>query len=184
MLYILAAWTGYRRRELASLTLRSFDLESANPVVRVQAAYAKNKRADEIALHAYVVERFMEWLSGKNLSAVDSLFALVTEKGHYRKTSKMMRVDLGRAREAWIEEANDRPDEVARRKESDFLSYKDADGLFADFHANRHTFISNLSRAGVPWRLLRNSPGILTRDLRRIGTPTLDSMRKRRQSAR
>ena len=30
------------------------------------------------------------------------------------------------------------------------IPYRDEDGLFADFHANRHTFISNLSRAGVP----------------------------------
>ena len=29
------------------------------------------------------------------------------------------------------------------------IPYRDEEGLFADFHANRHTFISNLSRAGV-----------------------------------
>ncbi len=33
--------------------------------------------------------------------------------------------------------------------ESSFLTYCDEDGLFADFHANRHTFITNLGRAGV-----------------------------------
>lgn len=29
------------------------------------------------------------------------------------------------------------------------ISYCDEDGLYADFHANRHTFISNLAKAGV-----------------------------------
>ena len=30
-----------------------------------------------------------------------------------------------------------------------FLEYQNDAGLFADFHSNRHTFISNLSKAGV-----------------------------------
>jgi len=42
MLYVLVAWTGYRRGELASLTLRSFDLEDDTPTVSVQASYTKN----------------------------------------------------------------------------------------------------------------------------------------------
>ena len=29
------------------------------------------------------------------------------------------------------------------------IAYKSDDGLFADFHSNRHTFISNLSKAGI-----------------------------------
>ncbi|MCH7873139.1 MAG: tyrosine-type recombinase/integrase, partial [Planctomycetes bacterium] len=29
------------------------------------------------------------------------------------------------------------------------IPYQDQDGLYADFHANRHTFISNLSRSGA-----------------------------------
>lgn len=37
MLYILAAWTGYRRGELASLTLRSFNFDS-DPAVQVKAS--------------------------------------------------------------------------------------------------------------------------------------------------
>ena len=36
---------------------------------------------------------------------------------------------------------------------SDFLKYCDSSGLFADFHANRHTFISNLTLAGVSPKL-------------------------------
>ena len=32
---------------------------------------------------------------------------------------------------------------------TDFLRYKDSQGRYADFHANRHTFITNLGRVGV-----------------------------------
>ena len=55
---------------------------------------------------------------------------------------------------------------MEQRKGSCFLTYEDADGLFADFHANRHTFISNLSGSGVPLsvaqKLARHSDPRLT----------------------
>ena len=60
----------------------------------------------------------------------------------------MMRKDLAAAREAWILEAMSDEDGEAR-KASDFLCYQSHDGLYADFHANRHTFITNLAKAGV-----------------------------------
>ncbi len=59
-----------------------------------------------------------------------------------------MRVDLAAARKVWLQEAETDPGRVEREK-SDFLKYKDYQGRFADFHANRHTFISNLSKANV-----------------------------------
>ncbi len=40
--------------------------------------------------------------------------------------------------------------ELKRREKSDFLRYKNSNGLYADFHAMRHTFITNLCRANVP----------------------------------
>ena len=57
MLYILAAWTGYRRKELASLTRSSFRLGSNPPTVTVTAAYSKRRRQDVIPLHPEVAER-------------------------------------------------------------------------------------------------------------------------------
>jgi hypothetical protein len=68
--------------------------------------------------------------------------------GIERKTSKMMRRDLAAARESWIEGSEDGR-RAGKRKKSDFLRYKDTQGRYADFHANRHTFITNLGRAGV-----------------------------------
>jgi hypothetical protein len=61
----------------------------------------------------------------------------------------MMRKDLAAARVAWLEEATS--DEDRQDPESsDFLLYKSSEGVFCDFHSNRHTFVSNLSRVGVP----------------------------------
>ena len=52
---------------------------------------------------------------------------------------------------------------------SDFLKYRDSQGRYADFHANRHTFITNLSRAGVSPKtaqmLARHSDIRLTLDI-------------------
>ncbi len=52
------------------------------------------------------------------------------------------------ARKKWIGEATT-PEDRKVREESDVLEYQDDAGLFADFHSNRHTFITNLERAGV-----------------------------------
>ncbi|OHB82144.1 MAG: hypothetical protein A2V98_00835 [Planctomycetes bacterium RBG_16_64_12] len=60
----------------------------------------------------------------------------------------MMRHDLRAAREKWINEATT-PGDRQSRANSDFLAYQNDNGLFADFHSNRHTFITNLERAGV-----------------------------------
>ena len=145
MLYILAAWTGYRRKELASLSRRSFDLDGAEPSVTILACYSKNKRTDTTPLHPTVVDRLRRWLETKpELDPDGQVFPLRTPGGNWRKTALMMRGDLSRAG----------------------LPYQDEDGLFADFHANRHTFISNLGRAGVPLataqKLARHSDPKLT----------------------
>lgn len=111
------------------------------------------------------MERLTAWLAGKDVTASGILFPLRTFGDHWRKTSKMMRADLKAARATWIAEAGDGR-ERQHRQESDFLTYQNEDGLFADFHANRHTFISNLGRAGVSLvmaqKLARHSTPVLT----------------------
>ena len=61
----------------------------------------------------------------------------------------MMKKDLAAARKKWIEEAKT-PKEKTERERSDFLKYQDSAGKFADFHSNRHTFITNLERSTSP----------------------------------
>jgi integrase len=150
MLYILAAWTGYRRQELSSLTRTSFKLTTTPPKVTVTAAYSKRRRQDVIPLHHEVAARVKSWLaSKKDLAASEPVFDLRAPGGQLRRTSKMMKLDLERARKAWIEEAKSDRKERNRREESDFLEYQDEQGMYADFHANRHTFITNLAKSGV-----------------------------------
>jgi integrase/recombinase XerD len=151
MLYTLACWTGYRRKELAALTRESLDLDADPPTVTVPAAYTKNGRSDTMPLHPVVVEQFRDWLATRPDSPTAPLFELKSPGGGFRKTAKMMRKDLAAARTAWIREAEEAGDaaEVRRREGSDFLKYRNSAGLYADFHANRHTFITNLGRAGI-----------------------------------
>ncbi len=51
-------------------------------------------------------------------------------------------------RAAWIAAAAT-ADERAARERSDFLAAVDTAGRVADFHALRHTFVTNLARSGV-----------------------------------
>jgi len=169
MLYILAAWTGFRRKELASLTLRSFDLEGSQPAVAINARHAKGRRADTVPLHPVVVDRLRAWLEMQGeLHPDEPIFPLTTAGGGLRRTAKMMMLDLAAARARWIAEAATDQGRT-EREASDFSTYQDADGLFADFHANRHTFVSNLERAGVSLttaqKLARHSDPRLTANI-------------------
>ena len=114
MMYILSAWTGYRRSEIGSLTKRSLRLDDDPPTITVAAAYSKRKRQDTQVLHHDVVTCIREWLEGKQALAADALLFPVSAKvpgGVNRRTAKMMRADLEAARKKWIEAA-----ENARRE--------------------------------------------------------------------
>ena len=91
-----------------------------------------------------------DWLATKPNLGDDEILFPVSAKitGVERKTAKMMKLDLEAARAKWINEAKT-SQEKKKREKSDFLKHRDSRGLFADFHANRHTFISNLTLAGV-----------------------------------
>jgi len=150
MLYILAAWTGFRRGELGSLTLKSFNLKRNNPTVSVEAAYSKHRRDDVQVLHPDIVERFLKWLEIRQPASESEILFPISNKTSSvdRRTSEMMAFDLNFARNLWLSKAKD-DDERQTRLASDFLRYQDSQGKFADFHALRHTFITNLSRANV-----------------------------------
>jgi integrase len=138
---------GYRRRELASIATRSLDLDATPATVRVAAGYSKRRRHDVVRLHPTAVERLKDWLAARRpLGPDEPLFPLRCAGGGLRRTSKMMRTDLERARAVWVSEATT-PEERAERERSDFLSYRDEAGPYADFHSTRHTFISNLGKA-------------------------------------
>ena len=150
MLYLLAAWTGFRKGELGSLTLRSFSLKMNNPTVTINAAYSKHRREDVQILHPDIVTKFKEWLEVRCPENEDEILFPVSGAacGVERKTSGMMEFDLGAARNFWIATAESK-EQKTEREASDFLKYRNSAGKFADFHALRHTFITNLGLANV-----------------------------------
>jgi integrase len=151
MLYILAAWTGFRKGEIGSLTLRSLRLDDDPPTAIVEACYSKHRREDTQILHPEVARQLRQWLAAKNhLSLSQPLFPISgrVPGGIDRKAHKMIERDLMAARDQWLEEAKTEG-EYAERLKSDFLCYCDHRGLFADFHSMRHLFITSLERAGV-----------------------------------
>ncbi len=51
MMYVLAAWTGFRKGEIGSLTLRSLQLDDDPPTATVDACFSKRRRQDTQILH-------------------------------------------------------------------------------------------------------------------------------------
>ena len=115
MLYRLAAMTGLRVSELASLTPPSFDLAADTPTVTLEAGYSKRRREDVLPLHPDLAARLRQWLSEREQPADDERVILTlnrtadakrqrlfpgtwTEKG-----APMFRIDLKAARLAWLE---------------------------------------------------------------------------------
>jgi len=123
MLYTLAVNTGLRASELASLTWQSFNLNDSTASVTVLAAYSKHRRDDTIPLRPDIAGLFAQWKTERNEPVNAKIFPNLDRV----KTAAMLRNDF----------------EIAG------IDYIDQTGRVADFHALRHTFISNLSQGGV-----------------------------------
>lgn len=168
MIYLTAALTGLRRKELASLTRADFRLDDPMPLVRIQGAYSKNKKTDEIPLHPKVVTQLQEYFDRTQPKEGQPVFPLRAPGGDLRATSRMMKADLDAARAAWIKEAKDNAEELKERQQSDFLKYSSSDG-FVDFHANRVLFVTSLCRSNVglvtAQKLARHSDPKLTANI-------------------
>ena len=158
MLYRVAAGTGFRAGELRSLTLESFQIDADEPTITVEATHSKRRRTDVQPIRRDLAELLKPWLAGK--PAGKPVFVNMP-KNH---TARMLRRDLAAAREAWIKDATGA--ELKRRQKSDFLSYRNDAGQVADFHATRHTYVSNIVASGATVReaqeLARHSSPTLT----------------------
>lgn len=126
MIYLTAALTGLRRKELASLILADFRLDAPTPTVKIQGAYSKNKMTEEIPLHPAVIEHLRAYFERTQPEEGQPVFPLRSPGGGLRATSKMMKCDLKGAG----------------------VKYVNSEG-FADFHANRVLFITSLCRSNV-----------------------------------
>jgi site-specific recombinase XerD len=120
-LYSLSYMTGLRRKEIASLTPRSFDLAGDPPTLTVEAACSKSRRKDVLPLHPEFLVELREWLAGRKPD--EPLFPKLAK----RRTWLMVKKDLERAG----------------------IAYITAEGI-ADFHAaGRHSHITGLVRNGA-----------------------------------
>ncbi len=157
MAYRLALGTGFRAKELRSMTPASFDLDSDPPTVTVTAAHSKRRRKDSQPIRRNLAEQLRPWIKGRPKG--EMLFARLP-----KNTARMLRSDLKAAREAWIAEAKTDAEIEARRK-SDFLAYENGAGEVFDFHATRHTYISGIVNGGASVKVAQ--------ELARHSTPTL-----------
>ena len=120
-IYVLSYMTGLRRKELGSLSPRSFDLKADPPTVTVEAAASKHRHKDVLPLHPELVVMLRQWLKG--LEKDQKLFPKLERK----KTWFMVKKDLERVG----------------------IPYETEEGI-ADFHAaGRHSHITELLRNGT-----------------------------------
>jgi integrase len=156
-LYLTAAGTGLRAAELASLTPASFDLAAMPPVVRLQSAYAKNRKQAELPLSTEVADVLRDYLAGK---PTDALVWPGTWSN--AASAKMIRLDLAEARKKWVAAAQDARQQ-AEREQGDF-PWPTATPR-AWWRTSTPCGISTFpesSGAGQPRRLRRSWPGIVT----------------------
>jgi integrase len=140
VMYTLAAHTGFRAGELASLSTASFDLDAGQPAVTVEAAYSKRRRRDVQPLRPDVAGMMRPYLAGRPKKEP------VWPGTWHKRAAEMIRADLAAAG----------------------IPYRDDDGRYFDFHAMRGQFISMLAARGVHPKvaqaLARHSTITLTMD--------------------
>ncbi|MHC4661722.1 MAG: tyrosine-type recombinase/integrase [Planctomycetota bacterium] len=120
LLYRLAVETGLRASEIRSLTAQSFDLANDPAMVTVEAAHSKHRRTDVLPLRKATAMVLAAHVA--DMSPTANVFPTMPAK-----TVDMIRFDLEAAE----------------------IPYVDDSGRYADFHALRHTFITNLACSGV-----------------------------------
>ena len=157
MLYRLAAMTGLRASELASLSPTSFDLTSDPPMLTVQAACSKHRREDVLPIHLDLAARLRQWLTERERHPDDQRTVLAFDRAADAKPERLF------------------PGTWAKRAFKMIHLDLDAAGIpyatdagVADFHSLRHSFISNLVTGGVhpkvAQQLARHSSITLTMD--------------------
>jgi Phage integrase family len=150
-LYLTAAATGFRRKELSALTPACFDLDGDYPTASLPGKRTKNKRFATQPLPLDVAEALRGYLSGRPAEAPvwPGLLAVIDA----------FRCDL---EAAGIPNVIDGPEEP----------------LYADLHSLRHSYVLLLDQAGVTvkqaMRLARHSDPRLT--VARYGRPQLGDL--------
>lgn len=122
MLYLMAVQTGFRASELASLTVGDLNLGQDPTVVVLDGSRTKNGKEAKIPLSRSFADTLRGWLADKS----DSAPLWPGNWARYKEAGVMLQHDLKAAG----------------------IPYK-VNGRYADFHALRKTFVTNLARSGV-----------------------------------
>jgi integrase len=153
LLYSVACTTGFRANELASLTPGLLCLDDATPHILLAARRGKNRRPTRQPIPAETVDLLRAYIADRDTAAP------LWPGNWFHRAAEMLRIDLARV---GIPYAIDGPDGP----------------LYADFHANRHTYVSLLEAAGVSLRdamqLARHSDPKLT--LARYGKSQIEQL--------
>jgi integrase len=167
IVYRLAAFTGLRAQEIASLTPQSFALDADPPTVSVEACYSKHRRRDVLPLAEDLCARLRAYLAQRRRERRHADDDRLWPGKWYRKAGRILQRDLAAARKAWIKEGKGRNQRQERRK-GHYLREIDAAACVVDFHSLRHGFITYLVAANVPPKvaqtLARHSTITLTMD--------------------
>ncbi len=122
MLYRVAMETGLRRNELRSMTPACIDFDGEKPVIVVAPANAKNRKQTIQVIRPELAEELHRWIQEAEIGSEYPLWGNLTQN-----TAMMLRKDLKPAGIAYVDDA----------------------GLYADFHALRHSYISLITQGGV-----------------------------------
>jgi integrase len=122
LLYRTALESGLRASELKTLRVRKCNVDSKPPVLVVDAAYSKHRSEDIQPIPQSLAESLRTYIADR--SPDELLFKHMPE---IQKLARVLKSDL----------------------KSASIPYADEQGRVADFHALRHTFISNLAQSGV-----------------------------------
>jgi len=125
VIYAVAMGTGLRLSELRSLKVRAFHLDGDAPCVEVEAAFSKHRRQDVQPIPVELAATLRRHLEGR-----------APEEPALRFTYTPIR-------------------EMKKDLKKAGIPYKNDAGEFVDFHALRHTYITNLERAGVHLEVAR-----------------------------
>jgi integrase len=137
IVYLTAALTGIRHGELKELRWGDFNLTGEKPSVTVRASVSKNHRLACLPLHPQLAAALREFKPSK-VSPGDLVFKKLVP----------------------------RPELFIRHLQDAKIAKTDSQGRVVDFHSLRHTFCTNLHRAGVSQReameLMRHNDPRLT----------------------
>ena len=143
LLYGTAIQTGLRSGELRSLTRGRLYFDANPPYITCKAGSTKNRKDARQYIQPELAADLKAHITTKAPKA--PVFSLP----HESNMAQMFRDDLAEARNAWLKEVKNDPDEYANREESDFLADVNHENELTDFHSLRHTCGAWLAMTGV-----------------------------------